>query len=395
MLSKLFMDMKKLLKYFLVFLLPLAAALAIMSCTDEEETSGAPVVDYVRVTDPNASDSLLGSGYMGSMVAIIGNNLSDIREIYFNDQPAFVNPNYVTDKSILVVVPNLPPVEVNNAITLIFKNGSSITHGFLVDIPAPELESMNCEYVDDGGVAVLNGDFYFEPITVTFPGGLEAEVLEVDKTQIRVKVPEGAGVGPVTVSTNFGTTVSDYYFRDNRNIFIDSDPYIGWWRESLVTSTLGPEPISGNYIYVRQTISEWQWFELAGGPPDAMGDNAKRIPDEAMTRPDKYLLKFEINTLKPFNANGLKINVGSAGTFDVVDDAFVWPASDGDGNVEVVDTEAEWRTIVIPFEQVTANTPKVVSPEGYYIRIWFHYNRGALAADLALDNFRVVPAETE
>jgi hypothetical protein len=389
------MDMKNLLKYICFLLFPMVAGLAVSSCADNDETSGAPVVDYVRVTDPNASDSLLASGYMGATVAIIGNNLSGIKEIYFNDQAAFVNPNYVTDKSILVVIPNLPPVEVANTVTLNFKNGSSITHNFVVDIPAPVLESMNCEYVDDGGVAVLNGDFYFEPITVIFPGGLDAEVLEVTKTEMRVKVPDGAGVGPIIVSTNFGNTVSDYYFRDNRNIFIDSDPYIGWWRESLVTSTLGPEPISGNYIYVRQTISEWQWFELAGGPPDAMGENAKRVPDEAMIRPDKYFLKFEINTLKPFNANGLKINVGSAGTFDVVDNAFVWPPSDGDGNVEVVDTKGAWQTVAIPFDQVTANTPKMVSSDGYYIRIWFHYNRGALAADLALDNFRVVPMEVE
>jgi hypothetical protein len=388
--------MKTFLKYILICLLPTTAGLAVVSCDDEETSStGTPVIDYVRVTDPTASDSLLGSGYMGAMVAIIGNNLGGIREIRFNDQQAFVNPNYVTDNSILVVVPNLPPAEVNDLITLNFKNGTSIEHRFVVDIPAPVLQSMNSEYVDDRAVAVLNGDFYFEPITVTFSGGLNAEVLEVDKTQLRVRVPEGAGVGPITVSTNFGTTVSDYYFRDDRNIFINSDPYIGWWRESLVTSTLGPEPISGNYIYVRQTISEWQWFELAGGPPDAMGENAKRIPDESMARPDKYVLKFEVNTLKPFNANGLKINVGSSGTFDVVDNAFVWPPSDGDGNVEVVDTGGEWRTISIPFEQVTANTPKAVSPDGYYIRIWFHYNRGALAADIAFDNFRVVPIKAE
>jgi hypothetical protein len=386
--------MKNLLKYLLMFL-PAAFALVITSCTDDGEGGGTPVVDYVRITNPDASDSLLASGYMGAMVAIIGENLGDVREIYFNDQPAFVNPNYVTNRSILVTIPNLPPTEVTDLITLSFKDGTSITHKFVLDIPPPVLASMECEYVEDGGVAVLNGDFYFEPITVTFPGGLNAEIVEVSKTKLKVRVPEGSGVGQVTVTTNFGTTVSDYFFRDNRNIFIDSDPYIGWWRESLVTSTLGPEPISGNYIYVRQTISEWQWFELAGGPPDAMGENAKRIPDEAMTRPDKYFLKFEINTLKPFNANGLKINVGSAGTFDVVDNAFVWPPSNPDGDATTVDTKGEWKTIVIPFSEVAANTPKAVSPEGYYIRIWFHYNRGALAADLALDNFRIVPIDAE
>lgn len=386
--------MKNFQKYFLPALLIIVAVISMTSCTDEDDGNKVPVIRYVRITDPNASDSLIGSGYMGAMVAIIGENLSDVKKIYFNDQPAFVNPNYVTNHSVLVTIPNLPPIEVNDMVTLLFPN-TTVSHRFSLDIPAPVLKSMECEYVEDGGIAVLNGDFYFEPITVTFPGGLNAEVLEVTKTQMKVRVPEGTSTGQITVSTNFGTTVSDYFFRDNRNVFIDSDPYIGWWRESLVTSTLGPQPISGNYIYVRQTISEWQWFELAGGPPDAMGENAKRIPDEAMTRPDKYFLKFEINTLKPFNANGLKINVGSEGTFDIVDNAYVWPPTNSDGQTTVVDTQGEWKTIVIPFEEVSANTPKVVSPAGYYIRIWFHYNRGTLAADLALDNFRIVPKHAE
>ena len=192
----------------------------------------------------------------------------------------------------------------------------------------------------------------------------------------------------MTVKTTFGETKSDFWFRDNRNIFLSSDPFTGWWNPAYVVTKPGagdPLAINGNYIRVKEVVSGWQWKEVAGGPPDAMGPISKNIPDEAILRPADYNLKFEVNTLKPYNNNLLKINVGLAKDF--ITDAYQWAPP--------YDTKGEWRTVIIPFEEIAASYESLgvkmaVNPNGYYTRLLFH-GGGDLDADISMDNFRVVP----
>ena len=46
---------------------------------------------------------------MGSLVAIVGENLQNTRELWFNDQKANLSPTYITSKTILVNVPSTVP----------------------------------------------------------------------------------------------------------------------------------------------------------------------------------------------------------------------------------------------------------------------------------------------
>jgi hypothetical protein len=184
---------------------------------------------------------------------------------------------------------------------------------------------------------------------------------------------------------NFGETKSDFWFRDNRNIFISSDPYSGWWNASFVVSNPGagdPPSINGNYIRVKKAIAGWAWMEVAGGPPDAMGDISKNVPDEAVLKPADYNLKFELNTIKPYNGNVLKINVGLSNDFNGNEYRWLPP----------YDTKGQWQTVTIPFEDVAKSygAPLTISTKGYYTRVWFH-GPGDLDCDMSFDNFRIVP----
>ncbi|KAA3631909.1 MAG: hypothetical protein DWQ02_15635, partial [Bacteroidetes bacterium] len=79
------------------------------SCLKEDDDTvidpnadiGNPEVHYIRSTDPAAADSLIVSAFMGSLVAIVGEDLGYTVEIWFNDQQAALTPTYVTDKTIL------------------------------------------------------------------------------------------------------------------------------------------------------------------------------------------------------------------------------------------------------------------------------------------------------
>ncbi len=386
---KIDIQMKNIYRPALFFALLAFMAAFQIACKEEGlSDNGEPSITYIRVTNPASSDSLLVGAFQNNLIAIVGENLQDVREIWFNDQKAVLTPTYVTNKTILVSVPAMVPKEINNIMKMIFANGRTLEHSFEVQINEPELLSMNCEYVPEGGIATINGNYFYPPLTVIFAGGVTGELVSVEDQIIQVRVPKGAVAGQVTVRTTFGETKSDFWFRDNRNIFLGNDPFTGWWNQAYVVTKPGagdPVAINGNYIRVKEAIGGWQWKEVAGGPPDAMGPISKNIPDAAILKPADYNLKFEVNTLKPYNNNLLKINVGLANDF--VTDAYQWAPP--------YDTKGVWKTVTIPFDEVAASYESLgvrmsVSPNGYYTRLLFH-GGGDLDADISLDNFRVVP----
>lgn len=351
---------------------------------DNQPNNGEPRIRYIRITDPEAADSLLVGAGQGSLIAIVGENLQTAKEIWFNDQQAYLTPTYITNTTILVSVPSIIPIEITNKMRIIFGSGKELVHDFEVDISEPLITSMNCEFVPEGGIAVIRGNYFYAPVKVTFTGGVEGEIAELEDNMLSVVVPAGAEPGPVTVTTNFGEAESDFWFRDNRNIFISSDPFTGWWNPGMVVSNPGigdPPLINGNYFRVNQFVGGWNWLELAGGPANAMGDISKNIPDEAILKPEDFNLKFEINTKKPYNSNMLKFNVGLTSENN---NQYQWAPP--------FDTKGEWQTVVIPFEEIAESygAPLTVSPDGYYTRILLH-GPGDLDSDMSFDNFRVVP----
>jgi hypothetical protein len=165
---------------------------------------------------------------------------------------------------------------------------------------------------------------------------------------------------------------------------VDSDPYEGWWNASYVVTTPGPgepEKISGNYIHVKKAMGSWSWNEIAGGPADAMPNHSKKVPDAAILNPADYNLKFEVNTLKPYNGSTIRINVGLKSE----DNAnYAWNPP--------YDTKGQWQTVVIPFEEVVASyaVKPAISSTGYWTRILMQ-GPNDLDADICFDTFRIVP----
>ncbi|MFN7116432.1 MAG: glycan-binding surface protein [Saprospiraceae bacterium] len=259
--------MKPLLKYIIFLLLPvMMLGVLSTSCEKEEETavdSQNAAIHYIRSTDPAKSDSLIVGAFMGSLIAIVGDNLQDTKELWFNDQKATLNPTYITKKTILVNVPNTVPAQVTNKMRLVFGDGHELLYDFSVNVPAPSITSIKCEYVPTGGTALLQGDFFFEPIKVIFPGDVQGELVSVEKTQIAVTVPAGATSGPITIQTNFGKAKSGFYFRDNRNIILDYDTKLHeTWTAPIAkpSDNPSPTPVDGGYAFFKHAADgAWMW----------------------------------------------------------------------------------------------------------------------------------------
>jgi hypothetical protein len=389
--------MKPIYKYSMFLLFAIALAGIFAACDDQDAAGGEPEITYIRITDPEASDSLLVAAGQGQMVAIMGKNLQNTQQVWFNDQRAVLIPTLITNRSIIVRVPAQIPTVLTNDIRLIFANGKTLTHAFALDIAKPLITRMKSEYVNTGDVATFYGDFFYEPLTVTFTGGVQAEIVSVDDQVLEVTVPDGAQSGPVTISTNFGATETDGWFRDNRNIIANFEgPFAnGFWRggDFVVASDPNIPNISGKFVRVnRGALAAWPYLEVYGGPSDGdVADLTKVIPEEAFINPAAYSLKFEINTLASITGANMRLYLGGAdggGFGDARNEIYyIWQAN--------LDTQGEWETVTIPWIDVfTANQQFAYNSSGYGMYIYFH-GPNAANYNFATDNFRVVPTTNE
>ncbi len=353
--------MKQLFKYTWLMIIPMfVIGMGLTSC-DDDENAGEPVIHYVRASNPLSADSLIAGAFLGDLIVIIGENLGQTRELWFNNQEALLTPTYITNTSIFVNVPNKAPSEVTNEIRLVFADGSSYQYEFTVEISEPQLDFMRSEYAPVGTTTRISGDFFFDPILVRFTGGAEAEVTIVDQNNLDITIPEGAEPGPITVITNFGTTESSFHYQDQRNIFLNYDDLNadGSWRPGLYVTD--EHSLDGNYLKLSGTYSadapreegplgdnhyESQFWGEGNGRPQA-----SLIPGD----PDNYVLKFEVKVIEWY-ASVLNIcfapwnNAGNQEIWgnDLNPRAIYAPWQEADATF---DTGDEWITVVIPISE--------------------------------------------
>jgi hypothetical protein len=393
----------------------LFSGILFQSCENDDDDAtdpdAVPVVRYIRLTDAEKSDSLVTHAFMGNTVAIIGENLGAVVEIWFNDQPAILNTSFITNTSIIVTIPNEIPEVVTNEIKLITRGEAEAFHPFAVDVPAPMVSSMLCEYVDDGNDAVIRGNFFLDdpnnPLQVFFPGNLEAEVKSVSINEIVVTVPEGAGVGPVTVKSLYGSTRSSFYFRDDRNFILDFDDLTaaGGWRSGKIGNS-NPEPIDGNYVRFRGDMpadASSNWDE------DSFSFNLWNQANGRSSEPfysgdlNTAVLKFECYVVEPWKSAALQMiftPYSTTGTNSYIADANVprglWIPWSETGSYQT----QGWTTVSVPLSsfkythdgQTSANS---LTNEMLGGLTFFVYHGGLTGEDctihICIDNIRIVP----
>ena len=289
----------------LLLLVALLTSILFHACQKDEKGGGAiPVISYIRITDPLKSDSLVSHAFMGSTIAIMGQNLQDVNEIWFNNQKAFVNFSFVTSSTIIVTIPNVIPSVVTNKLLLINSNKTdTLKYSFGVDVPPPFLSGMLCEYVADGATAVIQGNFFIDdpssPLKVFFPGNLEGTITDVTINQIKVTVPSGVGVGTIQVKSLYGSTRSTFYFRDDRNIILDYDTRTtaGSWRGGTIKNDANS--LKGNYMMLKGQLDDNAGSEdfTGGGFVSELWSDANGRPQANFFTgsPADYLFKFEAN----------------------------------------------------------------------------------------------------
>lgn len=357
--------------FYLLLPLLVMSMFLVTSCEDEDGVSlespdGAPAIKYIRVSDPDASDSLLVGAELGATIVIVGENLGGIRGILFNDQEAELIPTWVTNRTVFATVPFLAPTEVTNKLYLVTSAGDTLEHPFTVEIPAPTVSAARNEWPKEGENLVIQGDYFFEPLTVEFTGGGVGELVSVSQTQIEVKIPEGATEGPVTVTTNFGETPSTFHVWDKRNIILDFDDLrANGWRIGMRGNDEA-HAIDGSYLVVKGNISANQRDEGPGGPAESPftmeywgGSDANRSDNFYPLYPNSYrdyVLKFEAKIIKWYGGH---LNLCLSTPEHTGSNQEIWSNSLNaraiwapwtDGNEEVT-TGDQWITVVVPMTE--------------------------------------------
>jgi hypothetical protein len=402
------------------------AALSVVAfggCFKDNEggaSGGTPVVRYVRPCDAAVSDSLLTGAYLGERIAIIGEHLAGVSAVYFNDQKAKLNPNFVTDNAIILNVPSGIPGVKQDMIKL-YTSADSCHYEFEILVPAPTVSSMTCEYVEDGAVAYIQGLYFVSepdnPLKVTFKGNVQGEIVTSDVNNIAVKVPAGAQAGPIKVASVYGVTESGFHFRDNRNIILDFDHtypdggYNHGWHKGKGYGT--ENGINGQYLIFQGTMNDDTWDDSNFGyerwtyrstDPDFFDAG----------KPESYALKFEVNIPDAWSSSALQIiftgaeevwmnwqeadNGGNANNSYVSDNAYpraLWNPWVANGSFK---TDG-WITVTIPMTDFKYNKDggaAAAKGAGHYSGITLFVNGGGVAGTectptFHIDNVRIVP----
>ncbi|MBQ2172716.1 MAG: hypothetical protein II454_05915 [Bacteroidales bacterium] len=424
--------------------LMLGLVLAAASCTQVDypdrfvQTSGVPKLDFIRYAD---KDVMITQANMEEVVCLVGENLTSIHDLYFNDQAAVLNTSYMTAKTLVVSVPKNMPVVQTDKIYMITKDSTVVSYDFKVLPPAPKVESMSLEWAQPGETVTINGSYLFAPVTVTFPGVDPVEAAATDGSSISLVVPEGAQPGKIKVTTASGTGQSVFMYKDSRGMLFnfDNDPHPdnhGWHAQVIETDATA---LSGNFLrFGDPTVTldaEGGWndanfsFEYWPGDwdePVTYADSPRLTDFADFSAWNSMALKFElyIPSSNPWKSGAMQLIIGgvdavTGGGEGVVDiDGNVTAGANnkfisGDGKPQApralwipwkdsgsFDTGDKWITVTIPYSEFnkksdgSANT-ETIKPETFTSLTIFVWSGGVTGTDcqpiMKIDNIRAVP----
>ena len=432
--------MKAMTKYTGILLgLALLASCTAVDYPDRfKETKGVPTVHFVRYAD---KDVAITQANMEEIICIVGDNLTSIHDIYFNDQPAILNSSYMTANTVIVTVPkNLPTVQ-DDKMHLITRDSTVVLYDFKVLPPAPKVETMSNEWAPAGQKVTIRGSYLFAPLSVQFPGVDPIDVASSTGSSFEVTVPDGAQPGKIKVTTESGTAQSTFMYKDTRGMLFnfDDDPHPtnhGWHAQVIETDDTA---LDGNFLRLGDptvTLDEdggWNdanfSFEYWPGDwddPVTYADSPRLTDYADFTEWKNMALKFEmfIPSSNPWMSGAMQLIVagvdlvtgGGEGVVDIdgnttagANNMFI----SGDGKPQApralyipwkdsgsFDTGDQWITVTVPYTNFVYNSDGSsnaysISPETFTSLTIFVWSGGvtgtACQPIIKIDNIRAVP----
>ena len=418
-----------------------AAALGFASCEDYPDAfvlaDGVPTVNYVRYAD---RDVLIEQAFMGEVVCFVGENLCSVRELFFNDQKAVLNTSFITENTLVAAVPgNLPKVKTDK-VYMITKGQDTVSVDFKVMMPAPQIKSMSCEFQQPGTDVTVYGNYFAEPMTITFEDGNGPAVTSfksISMTEVTFTIPADAEPGKIKIETESGLARSPFSYHDFCGGLITdfdggTDVVPQGWNFSGTYSSEGG--ISGNYVELKSAnpmSPDGAWNEdfkidfwcgtWDGDPMDNMSGPGVPICNIIdFTNWQNMALKFElfIPSSNPWMAGAMQLifcSSDKAANDSWQNNTFVHTSAT-DGGLDLCrglyrpwettgsfDTGDKWITVTVPFSEFTYNADgtsgavPLAKPEDFATFVIWPWSGGVIGTECTpifrIDNLRAVPAK--
>jgi hypothetical protein len=359
----------------------LLGAVALSGCKKETEEMCGGTPGISSVSGPTNRSAAITSGSLADWVIIQGSNFCSVSSVAFNDVNVDLKDAYITANEITLRVPRVVPKNVTNTITVTTAGGSAQT-SYTVAVPALSVRGMANEYVAAGQRgAVVGSNFDLYEVTPAkgkvLWNGTPLAITKTTSDSVFFVVPANATPGATlkVVDGNAKETAVPGRYKDDRNIIFGYDKNGSvWGGTDYITTGPSPAPINGPYARINKPIGDWAWMEFTV-------HNNLVLPADVATNSANYVLRFEVNTLKPFNASVIKFAIdGDAATNE---NTYLWTPT------SPVNTRGQWSTMTIPLSSFITKPGNLNKPL-HECKFLFH-GPGALDADISFDNFRIVP----
>jgi len=368
-------------KYILITLL----ALVVTACSNVVETdddyvsghnqpnTGAPVIRAVyAVTDGDLLTPLTEAA-PGQRIAIVGDNLNNLRQLTFNTVAADLSETYTTLTKAVVKIPDTYSKAHENVISYTTDMGTA-TFRFAVALPVAEIYGLLNEFCASGSEASVAGkNLQYYDFTLTLNGQSVAFTTVTD-TQLSFQIPQQTpdnSVFVLTWQTPQGETKTvELPFRPtNELLFSDLTQTTRQQTDENVDIETTAEGTT--CLHFLGTITEWSWVELSFAQPFA--DGVLPAADS-----DDYYFVFEVQTATghPLLDTGYEF----AWNWDW-NNSYRWNPGEG------VDTKGQWQTVRCPLDEMA---PRGLTADNdiLTLNVGFQPYKD-YEADFRLANFRI------
>ena len=414
----------------IILLFSLALSVSIItffpSCEEDytgkyKMTDGTPTITFIRPQGTEYAGQLLDGAYMGDAILVIGENLTSVQEIFFNNVKALLNISYITKNTLFVNVPRDLPSVRTDKIYFVTAKKDTVKYDFEVKIPAPTIDRMKCEFLPEGADVVVYGDFFLaaDPSRIkVFVGDYEiptSDIVSYEKVKLVFKAPPMDIKGPIEVKTLYGNSGrTKDIFRDDRGWitgFEDDENggtgfVAGWGRPKRIEAD--PEyALMGKYVRFAGNLDPGDNPGWVGGYDDMIiniwsNDNSGISNPMFSSDPATSTLKFEVNVLQAWSAAPMMFYFDHADGYesgwwaDGTQPRAFWVPWQFSGPF----TTDGWITVAIPLSEFKYNGSGAEVPVstsfgnlgiGVHNRGMADYGGTACSPVILIDNIRVVP----
>lgn len=310
-----------------------------ISCSEDEDVQ--PVITNVRVT---VKDSTISSGEFNLVVAIQGTGLEGVQKVLFNDVEANLKPVYVTSTNIICPIPDSPPTELLNKITVVTASGKSATYDFSVILPPPVIDAVYNEFASSEN-KILGNYFYF--VSKVMIGDEEVQVSKFTATEITFNMPEADVAGKtVTVVAAGGTSSSTFKFpsaQEGRIMNFDEGATVCWGGAAIVNPEDSDfEEVTGRYTQIRQSSLPQSWWQDNWVLSTCGYDFGLPAGNHA-----SKMFKFEHNVVEPWKSGYYEIMLKA----NDIEYRYLFKPWDSEQYKESGYSTSGWRTAYIPLSE--------------------------------------------